>query len=149
MSSNALSPLERLAALRDRFHARAAGWWRVSGDHLEQVAFAAADLPEEVAREFSEATRSVPLDRVDLGVVKAAVTGEVTVSRVGDVLADTGSGHWLRRFGASRSVAVPIHDTSGIVARVVSLALPEGAPDDEAVAVAIRSAAMFRDLDEE
>ena len=39
-----------------------------SGDRLEQVAFAAAaDLPEAVAREFAEATRSVPLDRVDLG----------------------------------------------------------------------------------
>src|SRR6185437_2196304 len=91
------TPHALLAALRGRFHARAAGWWRVAGDRLEQVAFsAAADMPGDVAREFAGSTRSVPLARADLGIVKAAVTCEVAVSRADELPADSGSGLWLR-----------------------------------------------------
>src|SRR4051812_21966330 len=105
------TPQDRLDSLRERFCARAAGWWRVAGDRLEQVAFSAdADMPGEVARGFAGATRSVPMDRGDLGIVRAAATGEPAVSRVDDLPADSGSGLWLRRFGATRSVAVPVRD---------------------------------------
>jgi hypothetical protein len=134
------TPHARLDALRHRLRARAAGWWRKTGDGLEQVAFAAdADLPDDVALGFSGATRLVPYDRSDLGIVRAALTGEVAVSRASDLPADSGSGLWLRRLGAARSVAVPVRDGSGIVVRVVSLALTVDTPDDNTVAGVIRA----------
>ena len=129
-----------LAALRARLEARAAGAWRVQGDRLEQVAFEpAADLPIEVEEGFAAATRSVDLSLVDLGIVKAVLTARGAVSRTLELPADRGSGYWLRAFGASRSVAVPILGADGKVALVVSIALgPE--PSDEAVAGAILEA---------
>jgi hypothetical protein len=136
------TPHDRLEALRGRFLARAAGWWRVNGDRLEQVAFsAAADMPVEVARGFAEATVSVPLGRSDLGIVRALEAGAPAVSRASELPADSGSGLWLRRFGAVRSVAVPVRDASGTVVRVVSLALAEESPDDNLVAGAIAAEA--------
>jgi hypothetical protein len=125
---------ERIASLRVRLNARAAGWWRVEGDHVVLVAFdAAPDMPAEVSIGFVSATTTVSLARLDLGVVRAAVTNQVAVSRLDELPADTGSGLWLRRFGASRSVAVPTPDG------VVSVAL--GAePEDEIVAGVIRAA---------
>jgi hypothetical protein len=136
MSAEAVK--SNLAALRDQLHGRAAGAWRVDGDRLEQVAFAPApDLPVEVAEGFAAATRSVDLTLVDLGIVKAAMTARVAVSHARELPADRGSGHWLRAFGASRSVAVPIPGGDGKVALVVSLALGLE-PADEAVAEAIR-----------
>ena len=127
-----------LAALRSRLSARAAGIWEVSGDRLEQVAFdAALDMPSEVANRFADATRSVDLARLDLGIVKAAATGRVVVSVADDLPADTGSGYWLRAFGATRSVAAPIVGPGGHITLVVSVALgPE--PDAETVAAMLR-----------
>lgn len=131
-----------LGALRDRLDARAAGWWRRVGERLEGVAFVrAADLPESVARDFSGATRSVPLTQTDLGIVRAAVTGRPTVSRAEDGRPDSGSSLWLRRFGAERSVAVPVPDDSGAVVGVVSVALSDSKGDDEAIAAAVAAAA--------
>jgi hypothetical protein len=129
---------ERLAALRARLNARAAGAWKVEGDRLAQVAFdPAPDLPSAVAEGFAAATGSVDLTRLDLGIVEAAVSGRVTVSIAANLPAGTGSGYWLRAFGASRSVAVPIFEGDGKVAAVVSVALgPE--PEDEVVAEIIR-----------
>ncbi len=131
------APHDLLDALRRRFDARAAGWWRTAADRLEQVAFAAdANLDDDVARGFAEATRSVPLDQGDLGIVRAAVTGKPAVSRTVDHPAESGSGLWLRRFGASRSIAVPVGD-----GWVVSLAMAGDLPDDESIASAIRNEA--------
>ena len=122
--------------------ARAAGWWRVRGDRLEQVAFAAAaDMPAEVARGFAEATRSVPLSLSALGIVKAAVGARVVVSRAAGLPPDHGSGLWLRRFTAARSVAVPVSDDTGAVRRVVSVALHEASPADAELAEFVRQAA--------
>ena len=133
---------DRIEGLRARFGARAAGWWRVAGGRLEQVAFAAAgDLPGPVAVGFAEATRSVPMDDLRLGIVAAAVRKEPVVSVAEQLPEDAGSGLWLRRFGASRSVAVPVADASGAVVRVVSVALPAGPPDDGEVARAVRDEA--------
>src|SRR2546421_605808 len=132
------TPHDRLDALRVRFHARAAGWWRVAGDRLEQVAFcAAADMPDSVVRDFARAALSVPLSAGDLGIVRAANRGEPAVSRASELPADTGSGLWLGRFGAIRSVAVPVCEASGSVVRVVSLALAGATPEDADVAEAI------------
>ena len=128
----------RLAALRAQLSGRAAGAWVIDGDRLAQVAFdPAPDMPPEVAEGFASATRTVDLARLDLGIVKAAATGQVVVSFALELPAETGSGYWLRAFGSSRSVAVPILGAEGKVALVVSVALgPE--PADEAVAAAIR-----------
>ncbi len=134
------TPDGRVEALRVRFGARAAGWWRVAGDRLERVAFAAAgDLPGGVAGEFAEATRSVPMGEADLGIVRAAASGAAVVSAADDLPADSGSGLWLRRFGAARSVAVPVRDASGRVVGVVALALAGGSADDAEVAGAVRA----------
>ncbi len=131
---------EHLADLARALSARAAGVWRVEGDRLVQVAFVAGDgLAEEVARAFAEATRSVPRTQGDLGIVRAATLGVVTASRSAELPAETGSGLWLRAFGASRSVAVPLLDAGGSVYAVVSVALAESPLDDRAVADRIRS----------
>ncbi len=131
---------ERLAHLARALSARAAGIWRVEGDWLVQVAFVAGDgLAEEVARAFAEATRSVSRAQGDLGIVRAATLGVVTASRSAELPAGTGSGLWLRAFGASRSVAVPLLDARGGVHAVVSVALAESPLDDQAVADRIRS----------
>jgi hypothetical protein len=133
---------ESVAALMRDLGARAAGLWRVVGDRLEQVAFVAGPgLPAEVARAFAEATRSVALDREGLGIVRAATGGGPAVSRADALPADSGSGLWLRAFGASRSVAVPVRDRLGDVVAVVSVALPDGPPDDQDVAALLRDAA--------
>jgi hypothetical protein len=142
MSESRPSAIDLLDALRARLGARAAGWWRVEGDRLEQVAFAAApDMPEGVARGFAEATRSVPLGQADLGIVRAVLSGGPAVSRADDLPADTGSGLWLRRFGASRSVALPLREGEGAVLAVVSVALAGRTPGDGAVAKALRDEA--------
>lgn len=135
MPRNASRPSEQVDALRVALRARAAGWWRLAGDSLEQVAFAASpEMPAEVALGFTEATRSVPLSSTQLGIVRAQATGEVAVSRLEDSDPDQGSGLWLRRFGASRSVAVP---TGG---RVVSVALADSELTDAEVADQVRRA---------
>ncbi len=133
---------DRVAAVLRDLGARAAGVWRVVGDRLEQLAFVAGPgLPAEVARAFAEATRTVPLDREGLGIVRAATAGVPAVSRAADLPDDSGSGLWLRAFGASRSVAVPVCDGRGVVVAVLSVALPDGPPDDQDVADRLRNAA--------
>ena len=136
------SPKSRLDDLRSRFHARAAGCWRVSPDRsaLEQVAFSAHELmTAEVSEGFASATRLVPFHAAELGIVNAATSGQVTVSRLAEISPDSGSGLWLRRFEATRSVAVPLIDDSGLIG-VVSIALSDPDPDDQEVARAIREA---------
>jgi hypothetical protein len=123
-----------MRVIRYALRARAAGWWRLEGDRLELVGFSATEgMPEGVARRFAEATRSVPLSQTDLGIVRAALQGEMTVSSAEELPPGTGSGLWLRRFGAARSVAVPIRGPSGAVSLVVSVALSEDPPDDQEV----------------
>jgi hypothetical protein len=133
---------QHLAELRLDLEARAAGYWWHAGDWLEQVTFVASPaLPAEVAAGFAEATRSVPLSRTELGIVRAAIGGEPVVSRASELPADDGSGYWLRAFGATRSVAVPLHDVKGDVRAVVSVALADCPYDDDTVAVRILAAA--------
>lgn len=107
---------------------------------MAQVAFvAAADLPAEVASSFAEATQAVPFSRSNLGIVQAATTAAVAVSRVADLPAEAGSGRWLRAFEAERSVAVPLLDPSGVVAAVLSVALDAAPPGDDEVASVVRA----------
>jgi hypothetical protein len=113
--------------IRKMFGARAAGWWRVTGDRLELLGFcAAADMPEEVARGYVRETRSVPRTDAALDVVRAALGGAVVFQSASERASCCGSCRWLGRFGASRSVAVPVPDRSRVITRVVYVALADG-----------------------
>ena len=141
MIANDDTPLARVETLRQDLLARAAGFWRLSGATLELVAFAAApNFDHKVRRDFTEATRSVPLTRDGLGIVAAVLRGETCVSRLEESAAGVGSGHWLLLFGARRSVAVPIRDGGGTVRAVVAVAMAESALSDEAIADRLRVA---------
>lgn len=122
-------------------HARAAGLWTVAGTDLVQAAFSACpDMPEEVSRGFAAATRSVLLSDVSLGIVSAARSGVPCVSRSAELPADSGSGRWLRAFGAERSVAVPLVDSRGHVVAVLSVAVPPTTEPDDSIAGRVREA---------
>lgn len=132
----------RLRALLLGVGARAAGYWWLEGDRLVQRAFVGCDsLPEEVATGFAAATKSVPLDRHDLGIVKAAYAEAFAASYAKGLPPEAGSGYWLRAFGADRSIAVPIRDDEGGVRAVVSLALADGPLSDAEVSERIVAAA--------
>lgn len=124
----------RTALAQTSLNARAAGFWALRDDSLVQLAFEAApDMPDMIAREFAEATRIVPVDRLELGIVKAAVDRRVVVSIAADLDPGAGSGFWLRAFGADRSIAVPRFDRAGTVVGVFSVAMPGKDPDADTV----------------
>lgn len=126
-----------LDELGRQLDARAAGHWRVEGDHLALVEFWAADtLPEDVATGFAGVTRSVSLDRPELGIVGAVADRMPRISVARDLPPDVGSGLWLAKFGADRSIAVPsIRD--GKVIAVGSVAV--GPSIDDGLAIALMS----------
>lgn len=138
-----MSPHDVLATICLLLGARAAGYWRVDGDMLFLVAFVPGrGLDPDVAQRFAEATQSVPWEEARLGIVAAATSGDVAVSRAAELPSDSGSGGWLRAFGAARSVAVPIFDDNAKAVGVLSVALPEDcALDDRTVGEQIRQAA--------
>jgi len=124
-----------LIDLRRGLDARAAGLWIACVDRLELVAFCAADdLPAEVARDFAEATQSVPLDRTDLGIVGSAISGRPLVSIAQELPAEAGSAIWLRKFEAERSIAVPNTREDGSVAAVASVAVRGPLTEAEVIA---------------
>jgi hypothetical protein len=136
----------KLADLCVNLGARAAGLWRVDQQtaQLVQVAFVpGAGLDRQVALEFENATQVVPLSQLTLGIVVAAMTGRPAISRVAELAADSGSGAWLRAFGANRSVAVPLFDEEERVSGVISVALPEQVGmDDVSIADQLQKAAV-------
>jgi hypothetical protein len=137
---NGISP--KVARICAALGARAAGYWRL--DHVKEqlalVVFVAGEgLDPEVARAFETATRKVPLADKSLGIVAATLLGRPAVSHVRVLSPDSGSGLWLRAFGADRSIAVPICGEVGTVAGVFSVALTEDSKlDDEKVVEQIR-----------
>lgn len=135
------SPGAVVAALLRATGARAAGLWRVEGGCLVQAAFVACpEMPAEVARAFADATRSVALTEVPLGIVSAAVSGVPRVSRAEELPSNSGSGRWLRAFGAERSIAVPLRGAADTVIAVLSVALPSSRLNDDEVAEQVRAA---------
>jgi hypothetical protein len=133
---------QRVADVRKSLDARAAGLWRVEGDRLVQVAFVASEeMAREAAEGFADATREARFDQTTLGIVKAAVNRTVTVSIADELPSDSGSGYWLRAFGACRSVAVPLLDPEGNVLGVFSVALAAETPSAHAVAEIVRASA--------
>jgi hypothetical protein len=129
-----------LCSLMDQTEGRASGLWRIEPDRLELVCFAGcATLAPAVATAFEEATRVVPLDRAELSIVRAARSGEVVEAEAVSWNRETGSGYWLRAFGAARSIAVPVFSI-GVPERpwgVLSLAV-NGAAAAESIAARIR-----------
>ncbi len=140
-SESCTSAQARVSELLHDLNARAAGLWRVEENQLTLVAFVPAeDLSAAVAEDFTEATRTVPYQETDLGIVGAWHTGQPAVSVAFKLPPEQGSGLWLRAFNAARSVAVPLRDARGNIAAVLSVALPSGMPlDDENVIDRLRS----------
>jgi hypothetical protein len=128
--------------------ARAAGYWQLDQEteRLVQLGFVpGVGLDPEVGRQFAAATAAVPLSQTSLGIVAAALTGQPAVSRVAELPADSGSGRWLRAFGASRSVAVPIRGEGGKIQGVFSVALTaDSTLGDRLVAERIRGTLVPR-----
>jgi hypothetical protein len=130
-----------VSSVRADFCARAAGLWRLDGDRLILLAFdPAPDMPRAVADGFVAATRSVPLDPTPLGIVGAATTRAPVISLADQLPPSLGSGRWLRAFGASRSVAVPLLDSSETVRAVLSIALVDTSMHDRHVVDRLREA---------
>ncbi len=124
--------------LRQVLDARALGVWeRQEGDLVLLRFCSAEDLSSEVALAFEHATCRVSLNSTELGIVVAAVTGEPRVSVASELSPDEGSGLWLRRFAADRSVAMPVVD-EGLVTGVVSVALRDGERSDDEVIALLR-----------
>jgi hypothetical protein len=141
----ARNPLEIVTEICTTLGARAAGWWRIDHEsgRLVQVAFVpGAGLDTEAGLAFAAATRAVSLGQKDLGIVIAVTTGQPALSRVDELRSDAGSGHWLRAFGATRSIAVPVRDHEGTVRGVVSVALPANHPlgDGDVIVSLLRKA---------
>ncbi|MFO0889389.1 MAG: hypothetical protein U0790_09650 [Isosphaeraceae bacterium] len=133
--------LRRVVVLCAEIGARAAGCWRVDPERerLIQVAFVpGAGLDPEVARAFAEATREVSIRQEGLGIVVAALSGEPAVSRVEALSPDSGSGRWLRAFGADRSIAVPVLGPDPGTRIVCSVAVSRPSVDDVWIARRIR-----------
>lgn len=106
-----------LADVLAELEGRAIGLWRVAGEQLVMLGFAAvADMPADVQRAFRESTGEISLSLVRFGIVKAVVTGEPTVMRAEDaVTSPAGSPGWLLRFDSSSSLSVPVRCDGGIV----------------------------------
>lgn len=97
-----------------------------------QMAFAATpELSAEVADGFARASVRVELTQTDLGIVGAALTGKPLISIASALSTEAGSGYWLRRLGADRSLALPLLDGGGRVVAVVAVALVDAPPDDQ------------------
>ena len=135
-----------VAALCQRLSARAAGYWQLDtqAQRLVQITFVpGADLDLQVGQQFASATLDVELSQKNLGIVAAVMEGHPVISRAMDLPEDSGSGRWLRAFGASRSVAVPIQGGNGQIIGVLSVALPpEIALEDQEVVAMIQKAAF-------
>ena len=143
-----MAPRDLVSRLRERFLGRAAGWWHIADDALVQVAFSSApDMPEDVAHAFADATQRVPLSSRDLGIVRAALLGQTAVSRASELSAEHGSGLWLRKFGAARSIASPVRGRDGAVTEILSVAVGDAQNDESTVIVALEAiAAQWPDV---
>jgi hypothetical protein len=132
--NSAKNPREKVVEVCADLGARAAGYWELDAAARQLIQISVAPgvgLDTEIGKEFTAATRAVPLSESSLGIVAAALTGQPAVSRVEELRADTGSWHWLRAFGANRSVAVPIRGSDGTIVGVLSVALRKETTDDD------------------
>ncbi len=76
-------------------------------------------MPVDVQEAFRSATARVGLDRIDLAIVRAVVTGEMAVAEPPPVGEEgSGSPAWLRRFAARRSIALPLRESEEVVGAI-------------------------------
>ena len=102
---------------------RAAGLWRVVDTELVQIAFwATPEMSREIADGFASATQRVNRSQTALGIVGAVMDGAPRISVAAELPPDRGSGLWLRRFEADRSVAMPLVRDDVTIA-IVSVAI--------------------------
>ena len=117
-----------LAELRLELEARAAGYWWHAGDWLEQVAFVASrSLAADVVEGFAEATRSVPLSQTELGIVRAALSGEPFTFTLGQgrVIRGWDVGVAGMQVGGRRELTIPPEEGYG--SRGAGSAIPPNA----------------------
>ena len=139
MGSDREPPAVLVARIGHALGARATGLWRVEGDRLLQVAFASGDgLDPDVAARFAAATASVPLDRLELGIVRAVREARAVVSIAAQLPTVAGSGGWLRAFGADRSIAVPLVDCSHAIVAILAIAVPAQTLQDSEIITMIQ-----------
>lgn len=115
--------LDRLLAVTG---SRATGLWRATDESLTLVAFrAVSDMPANVREEFRQITSQLPLAKTELGVVKAAATGQPVPAylevNAGEL---SGSATWLKRFACRQSLALPI-DVGETLYGVIAISTPE------------------------
>ncbi len=123
----------QVARVREALGAQAAGWWTLDAGLLTLRAFdPGPTFPDNCVEPFTEAARVVPVDRVELGVARAAA-GTSARSVAVELPNDVGSGYWLRRFGATHSVAVPVRAADGRVVAVVSMSFTAPSPTDHEI----------------
>lgn len=122
--------LKDLIALTD---SRAVGLWRVEGEALLLVGFAAKpDMPKDIQKSFADATRKVSLTQTRLGIVSAVLARAPAVAVVNagpeGLVASAG---WLAKFEAVQSLSVPIlHQAKIIGVLALSTANPFAEGDE-------------------
>ena len=124
---------------------RAVGLWRLEGSHLHLLGFCGApDMAAQIVRQFSDATRDVPLTQTSLGIVKAAIVRQATVATVKNIDGTMGgSASWLERFEAVNSLAVPIFakdEVAGVLAMSTAIVLH---PEESSWRLLIRVAELL------
>lgn len=105
----------------------AVGAWKVAGDQLLQLSFAAdKQFDAQVAADFVEATRKVPLAETTLGIVNAVVNRRSAWARSTELEGDLRrSAGWLGRFEAACSLSCPLTDAQGVPVGVLAVSWKE------------------------
>lgn len=129
--------LQAISFVQMKAEAVATGSWKYDAESRRLLLEGfqhAADMPKAVAEGFTKATADVPVTDTGLGIVLAARAMAQTEYRAEDLPPDSGSGYWLRQFGADRSIALPQTDSGGKLIRILSVAVKglDRSPDDYA-----------------
>ena len=105
----------------------AVGLWKIDGENLSQVLCTfEEEFPEQVAGEFREQTKQVPLAHTQLGIVNAVVNNRAALARASERQGELAkSAGWLNRFGARCSLSCPITDSSGTPRAVIAVSWKE------------------------
>ncbi len=114
-------------SLVEQTAAWAVGLWKIDGDNLAQALCAFEEgFPEQIADEFQEQTKLVPLAQTQLGIVNAVVNNRAALARASETEGELAkSAGWLNRFGARCSLSCPITDSSGTPRAVIAVSWKE------------------------
>jgi hypothetical protein len=118
--------LQAISFVQMKAEGVATGSWKYDAETRQLLLegfIACDDMPKDVADRFTKATAEVPVTDTGLGIVLAARAMAPTEYKAEDLPPESGSGYWLRQFGADRSVAVPEIDAGGQLVRILSVAV--------------------------